>query len=127
MPQIASPPLEILTGKMIVRLRENKLIYKIEWTWFCLWHHEGAGHGASMMAPDHAHWHGIAEVEDRFYQQPIPEALELASHSEEEGRPEPGKAVCATIDELLARPEHQWYRAHREPPKPDEKADDAVK
>ena len=32
---------------------------KIEWTWFYLWHHEGrrARHGASMMAPDYAHWH----------------------------------------------------------------------
>ena len=42
---------------------------EIEWTWFYLWHHEGrrARHGASMMAPDYAHWHGMYEVAERFY------------------------------------------------------------
>ena len=24
-------------------------------------------HGASMMAPDYAHWHGLYEVAERFY------------------------------------------------------------
>jgi cytochrome c553 len=39
----------------------QKFDEEIEWTWFYLWHHEGrrARHGASMMAPDYAHWHGM--------------------------------------------------------------------
>ncbi len=58
---------------------------KIEWTWFYLWHHEGrrARHGASMMAPDYAHWHGMYEVAERFYMELIPEAREMADHAEE--------------------------------------------
>ena len=51
--------------KIMAALTEADLISKpqfddkIEWTWFYLWHHEGrrARHGASMMAPDYAHWH----------------------------------------------------------------------
>ena len=59
---------------------------EIEWTWFYLWHHEGrrARHGASMMAPDYAHWHGMYEVAERFYQQLIPQAREIADHAAEE-------------------------------------------
>ena len=78
---------------------------KIEWTWFYLWHHEGrrARHGASMMAPDYAHWHGMYEVAERFYQELIPEAREIAKHAGEAGKP-----VLAVIDEILARPEHAW-------------------
>ena len=47
---------------------------EIEWTWFYLWHHEGrrARHGASMMAPDYTHWHGMYEVAERFYMELIP-------------------------------------------------------
>ncbi|MEX2188938.1 MAG: multiheme c-type cytochrome, partial [Pirellulales bacterium] len=59
--------------KIMAALREAKLITpqefddEIEWTWFYLWHHEGrrARHGASMMAPDYAHWHGMYEVAER--------------------------------------------------------------
>ena len=52
---------------------------EIEWTWFYLWHHEGrrARHGASMMAPDYAHWHGMYEVAERFYMELIPQAREI--------------------------------------------------
>jgi len=90
---------------------------KIEWTWFYLWHHEGrrARHGASMMAPDYAHWHGMYEVAERFYQELIPEARELADHAEEEGRTEQADAVRAVIDEILARPEHGWFEGAAPP------------
>ena len=77
-------------GKKIVgSLRKQKLITatnfdeEIEWTWFYLWHHEGrrARHGASMMAPDYAHWHGMYEVAERFYMELIPQAREIAKHA----------------------------------------------
>jgi hypothetical protein len=102
-------------------LREKKLITakefdeEIEWTWFYLWHHEGrrARHGASMMAPDYAHWHGMYEVAERFYQQLIPQARELAHKAEEAGKTEEAEAVRKVILDILARPEHQWFE---EPP-----------
>jgi hypothetical protein len=83
---------------------------KIEWTWFYLWHHEGrrARHGASMMAPDYAHWHGMYEVAERFYMELIPEAREIAHHAAENGKVEQAAAVNKVIDDILARPEHVW-------------------
>lgn len=103
--------------KIMKALADQKLLTKtqfdekIEWTWYYLWHHEGrrARHGASMMAPDYAHWHGMFEVSERFYKELIPEALELADHADKEGKKAEAKAVRDTIDAILARPEHQWY------------------
>lgn len=105
-------------GQMIVKtLREQKLITptefdeEIEWTWFYLWHHEGrrARHGASMMAPDYAHWHGMYEVAERFYQQLIPQAREICRHADADGKKEQAKIGLDLIDNILKRPEHQWY------------------
>jgi hydroxylamine dehydrogenase len=86
---------------------------EIEWTWFYLWHHEGrrARHGASMMAPDYAHWHGMYEVAERFYMQFVPQAREIAAHAASEGKEEQAAAALAVIDEIMARPEHQWQQA----------------
>ena len=103
--------------KIMAVLKEQKLITpkefdeEIEWTWFYLWHHEGrrARHGASMMAPDYAHWHGMYEVAERFYQELIPQAREIAHQAEEAGNAAAAEAVRAVINELLSRPEHQWY------------------
>lgn len=104
-------------GQAIVKsLRDNGLITptdfddKIEWTWFLLWHHEGrrARHGASMMAPDYAHWHGMYEVAQRFYTEFIPEAREEIEHARAEGRAAEADAVAALVDEIMARPEHAW-------------------
>ncbi|NIV48415.1 MAG: hydroxylamine oxidoreductase, partial [Gammaproteobacteria bacterium] len=80
---------------------------EIEWTWFYLWHHEGrrARHGASMMAPDYAHWHGMYEVAERFYMELIPQAREMADHAGGSAR----VAVNRAIDDVLARPEHAWF------------------
>lgn len=97
-------------------LQDNGLITKaqfdekIEWTWFYLWHHEGrrARHGASMMAPDYTHWHGMYEVADRFYMHLIPEAREITAHAVEAGKKDAAEAVNKVIDEILARPEHKW-------------------
>lgn len=108
---------------------------EIEWTWFYLWHHEGrrARHGASMMAPDYAHWHGMYEVAERFYMQLIPQARELAEHGAEAGKNEEAEALNKLVDEILARPEHQWSKIERpagvkkDLAKPDEKKEEAAK
>jgi hydroxylamine dehydrogenase len=90
---------------------------KIEWSWFYLWHHEGrrARHGASMMAPDYAHWHGMYEVAERFYQHLVPEAYELARRADEAGKKDQARAVSAVVDDILKRPEHRWYTPAAEP------------
>ncbi len=102
--------------KIIDELRKQGLLTpkefdeEIEWSWYYLWHHEGrrARMGASMMAPDYAHWHGTYEVAERFYQQVIPQAREIARHAGEKGKP-----VLRVIDEILARPEHQWLEGKK--------------
>ncbi|MCA9143947.1 MAG: hydroxylamine oxidoreductase [Planctomycetaceae bacterium] len=106
---------------IMAALTKNELISKaqfddeIEWTWFYLWHHEGrrARHGASMMAPDYAHWHGMYEVAERFYQELIPQAREIAEHATAAGKGEAAQAALAVIDEILARPEHKWYEKNK--------------
>jgi hypothetical protein len=97
-------------------LRANGLISttqfdeEIEWIFFYLWHHEGrrARHGASMMAPDYAHWHGMYEVAERFYMELIPQAREIISHAAGEGMAGQARQVAEVIDEILGRPEHAW-------------------
>jgi len=103
--------------KIMTALKEQGLISKtsfdekIEWTWFYLWHHEGrrARHGASMMAPDYAHWHGMYEVAERFYMELIPEAREIVEHAASEGKTEEAAAVQLIIEDILIRPEHKWF------------------
>jgi hypothetical protein len=84
---------------------------QIEWTWFYLWHHEGrrARHGASMMAPDYTHWHGMFEVAERFYMELVPEARELAENARSAGKGDAARAVDQVLDAILARPEHSWF------------------
>ncbi|MFY3745264.1 multiheme c-type cytochrome [Anaeromyxobacter sp. Red801] len=84
---------------------------KIEWEWFELHHHEGrrARHGAAMMSPDYAHWHGMYEVAKRFYEGVVPEAREAIAHAEAAGRKTQARAATAVLDGILARPEHAWY------------------
>jgi hypothetical protein len=106
-------------SKIMAALLENNLRTKqdfdeeIEWTWFYLWHHEGrrARHGASMMAPDYAHWHGMYEVAERFYRELIPQAREIAEHGREHGKAAEGETVLQLIDDILARPEHEWFES----------------
>ena len=105
--------------KIMTALRESNMITsidfdeEIEWTWFYLWHHEGrrARHGASMMAPDYAHWHGMYEVAERFYMELIPMAREIAAQAAEEGDAQGAENVNTVIDEILARPEHEWFES----------------
>ena len=79
-----------------------------------------------MMAPDYAHWHGMYEVAERFYQELIPQARELADHAETHGNPEAATAVRTVIDELLARPEHEWFEAQKKPREPPADASDTA-
>jgi hypothetical protein len=62
-----------------------------------------------MMAPDYAHWHGMFEVAERFYMELIPQVREFAERGREQGKAAEADAVLAVVDEILARPEHQWY------------------
>ncbi|HID78305.1 MAG TPA: hydroxylamine oxidoreductase [Planctomycetaceae bacterium] len=89
----------------------------IEWTWFYLWHHEGrrARHGASMMAPDYAQWHGLYEVAERSYQGLIPEAQRLIDQARRQGKTAEADAVAGVLNQILARPEHAWFANHRAP------------
>ena len=82
----------------------------IEWTWFYLSHHQGrrARHGASMLAPDYTHWHGMFEVAERFMGL-VPQAREIIEHAEATGRSESASAARQVLDEVLARPEHVWF------------------
>ncbi|MCP4803912.1 MAG: hypothetical protein GY913_14465 [Proteobacteria bacterium] len=105
-------------GKAIMgSLKENHLITptsfdeEIEFTWFYLWHHKGrrARHGASMMAPDYTHWHGMYEVAEWFYMELIPQAREIAEHGRENGHAAEAAKVDAVTDEILTRPEHIWF------------------
>ena len=69
-----------------------------------------------MMAPDYAHWHGMYEVAERFYQQLIPQARELAHQAEEADKKTEAEAVRKAIDDILARPEHKWYEQNKVKP-----------
>jgi hypothetical protein len=84
---------------------------EIEWTWFYLWHHEGrrARHGASMMAPDYTHWHGMYEVADRFYMGLVPQAREIIAEARNHGNRAGASSAAAVLDSILARPEHVWF------------------
>ena len=104
-------------SQLMAALKKHGLISKsnfdekIEWTWFYLWHHEGrrARHGASMMAPDYAHWHGTYEVAERWYQELIPEIKEILEKAEKDPALKAGAhTVKALLDEILARPEHRY-------------------
>ena len=97
---------------------KGKFKDEIEWTWFYLWHHEGrrARHGAAMMAPDYAHWHGMYEVAEDFYVKLVPQARELAHGAAARGEAAKASAVTAVIDRIMARPEHAWSAAEPKAP-----------
>lgn len=111
--KFAKPGKQIMAALKEARLiTPNEFDEEIEWTWFYLWHHEGrrARHGASMMAPDYAHWHGMYEVAERFYMELIPQARHLAEEASDAAA---AATVTTLIDEILARPEHAWFESQR--------------
>jgi hypothetical protein len=69
--------------------------------------------GVSMNAPDYAHWHGMYEVAEDFYQKLVPETRRLVDEARKAGKVEQAKAVEAVLNEILARPEHAWYLEQR--------------
>lgn len=97
-------------------LKDNGLLTKadfdetVEWTWYYLWHHEGrrARHGASMMAPDYAHWHGTFEVAERWYTEFIPEVRHLIEDARKAGKVAEANACSQVVEEIMNRPEHKW-------------------
>jgi len=110
--KFAKPGLSIMTALLDNGLRsKTEFDEEVEWTWYFLWHHEGrrARHGASMMAPDYTHWHGMFEVADRFYMQLIPQVREITAQAAAAGQAEAAAKVDAVVDEILARPEHAWF------------------
>ncbi len=96
-------------------LKKNKVIdatpfnEKIEWDYFELWHHEGrvARHGASMNAPDWAHWHGLYPVALNFYFKFLPEADRLVA---EKGSSEVKSGWKKLKDGILNSEQHKWIK-----------------
>ena len=93
---------------------------QLDWTWYELWHHEGrrARHGASMMAPDYTHWHGMYEVSKQFYSEYIPQLQALADQKAASSDPEVVKAAQALkvkLEQVLGREEHKWYLGKSDP------------
>lgn len=76
----------------------------LDWIYYELWHHEGrrGRHGAAMMGPDYAWWHGMYEVAKHFYEKFIPEVERVMG----------GKDQAAPIlNELVFKdPYHRWYK-----------------
>ena len=79
------------------KLTDTNFDEDLEWVYYELWHHEGrrARHGAAMMGPDYAWWHGLYDVAKVFYTEFLPMAEKL----------EPG-----ITKPVLDMPEHQWTR-----------------
>jgi len=93
---------------------------KLDFIWFELWHHEGrrARHGASMMAPDYTHWHGMYEVAKKFYTEFIPELSELAEKNLHNGHPKTAaqaKVLEEEIKATLASSDHKWFIGQMDP------------
>ncbi len=114
--KFAKPGDAVMKALLANKLRtKQNFDEKIEWTWFYLWHHEGrrARHGASMMAPDYAHWHGMYEVAERFYEEFIPQARGMVAEAKAAGNTEGAEKVEKLITDILARPEHKWYESQK--------------
>ncbi|MDH4045513.1 MAG: multiheme c-type cytochrome [Gemmatimonadota bacterium] len=110
--KFAKPGLAIMGALVQNGLRTpTEFDEEVEWTWFYLWHHEGrrARHGASMMAPDYTHWHGMYEVAERFYMGLVPQTREIIQHARAAGKGTAARAVEQVLDGVLARPEHAWF------------------
>ncbi len=95
-------------------ITSTKFDEKIEWVWFEIWHHAGrrARQGASMMAPDYTHWHGLFDVAQDWYTEFIPELREIAEKNLKSNNPEKVKGaekLEGALTQLLNSPDHQWY------------------
>jgi len=100
--KFAKPGKAIITLVKEKGLLENPAAFSndIEWEWWELWHHEGrrARHGAAMMGPDYAWWHGVYDMAHNFYFKFIPEALAYND-------PDVNTLVAKTLED----PMHRWF------------------
>jgi hydroxylamine dehydrogenase len=112
--KFAKPGIELMKAAKPL-MKKTKFSNKIDFTWFELWHHEGrrARHGASMMGPDYAHWHGMYEVSRNFYHEFIPELEELiekGKHSKKAETISAAKKLEQKLDEILKSDNHKWFQ-----------------
>jgi len=54
-------------------------------------------------------------VAEKFYTALIPEAREIAKKAAEQGKKTEAANVEKAIDDILARPEHQWFLGKADP------------
>ncbi|MCU7845895.1 MAG: hypothetical protein KZQ93_18840 [Candidatus Thiodiazotropha sp. (ex Monitilora ramsayi)] len=75
----------------------------IEFTYWELWHDEGARarHGASMASPNHTWWEGMYLVGRNFYSRFLPQILEVAGK-------ERGEQIISS--HVLSREGHEWLK-----------------
>ena len=111
-------------ASLIALMRTEKLLTptafdeKLEWIWFELWHHEGrrARHGAAMMGPDFAHWHGMYEVSKHFYMELVPEIREIIKKARHDGKQEAADRVAAHLADILNSEHHRWFLGQQATP-----------
>lgn len=105
--KFAKPAADIMAIIRENELRERNADFAndIDWIYWELWHHEGrrARHGAAMMGPDYAWWHGIYDVIHNFYFEFIPAALAFDDSD-----------VTGYIENLYKDPMHQWLTGDTE-------------
>ncbi|MCF6148861.1 MAG: hypothetical protein E3K37_09395 [Candidatus Kuenenia sp.] len=82
--------------------------HEVQWIFWELWHHEGrrARHGASMMGPDYAHWHGMYEVAKHYYMNFLPAVIKAAAQKSDEMKAK----YEQKIEKLLEQEEHLWMK-----------------
>jgi nitrate/TMAO reductase-like tetraheme cytochrome c subunit len=93
---------------------------KADWAYWELWHHEGrrARHGASMMAPDYTHWHGLYDVAQNFYMHFVPALKEMIEDGRNSGDPakvEAAQKLEDKLNEVLSSDNHKWYLGQMDP------------
>ncbi len=111
--KFAKPGKELYALAKPLRKHNANFSQKIDWVWFEIWHHEGrrARHGASMMAPDYTHWHGMYEVARHFYTEYVPLLEELVERGMKSGdatKVAQAKKLKAKIDEVMNSDDHKW-------------------
>lgn len=95
-------------------ITSQKFDEKVEWTWFEIWHHQGrrARHGASMMAPDYTHWHGLYEVAKAWYMDFIPELKNIVAtnlKSNDAKKVTGAKELQVALNKMLNNSDHAWF------------------
>jgi len=120
--KFGKPGIELIKLAQPLRRNKPKFSNKIDWVYFELWHHEGrrGRMGASMMAPDYTHWHGMYEVAQHFYTEFIPELqdmVERGNASADPARQKAAKALQAKLDEVLNESNHKWFLGKVDPEK----------